>query len=40
MDKTPLQGNPGYLSHRNNTQIRNTLLLFLFTGDDVFKLIK
>ena len=40
MDKTLFQGIQDTYPNMNNTQIRNTLASFLFTGDDVFKLIK
>lgn len=39
MDKTLFQEIQDTYPHMNNTQIRNTLASFLFTGDDVFKLI-
>lgn len=40
MDKTLFQEIQDTYPNMNNTQIRNTLASFLFTGDDVFKLIK
>lgn len=40
MDKTLFQEIQDTYPHMNNTQIRNTLASFLFTGDDVFKLIR
>ena len=39
MDKTLFQEIQDTYPNMNNTQIRNTLASFLFTGDDVFKLI-
>ena len=39
-DKTLFQEIQDTYPHMNNTQIRNTLASFLFTGDDVFKLIR
>ncbi len=39
MDKTLFQEIQDTYPNMNNTQIRNTLAAFLFTGDDVFKLI-
>ena len=40
MDKTLFQEIQDTYPNMNNTQIRNTLAAFLFTGDDVFKLIR
>ena len=40
MDKTLFQEIQDTYPNMNNTQIRNTLASFLFTGDDVFKLIR
>ena len=40
MDKTLFQEIQDTYPHMNNTQIRNTLASFLFTGDEVFKLIR
>lgn len=40
MDKTLFQEIQDTYPHMNNTQIRNTLASFLFTRDDVFKLIR
>ena len=40
MDKTLFHEIQDTYPHMNNTQIRNTLASFLFTGDDVFKLIR
>ena len=40
MDKTLFQDIQDTYPNMNNTQIRNTLAAFLFTGDDVFKLIR
>jgi len=40
MDKTLFQEIQDTYPNINNTQIRNTLAAFLFTGDDVFKLIR
>ena len=40
MDKTLFQEIQDSYPNMNNTQIRNTLAAFLFTGDDVFKLIR
>ncbi|CCY43558.1 putative uncharacterized protein [Clostridium sp. CAG:7] len=40
MDKTLFQEVQDTYPNMNNTQIRNTLAAFLFTGDDVFKLIR
>ena len=40
MDKTLFQEIQDTYPNMNDTQIRNTLASFLFTGDDVFKLIK
>lgn len=40
MDKTLFQEIQDTYPNMNNTQIRNTLASFLFTGDDVFKPIK
>ena len=40
MDKTLFQEIQDTYPHMNNTQIRNMLASFLFTGDDVFKLIR
>ena len=40
MDKTLFQEIQDTYPIMNNTQIRNTLAAFLFTGDDVFKLIR
>ncbi len=39
MDKTLFQEIQDTYPNMTNTQIRNTLAAFLFTGDDVFKLI-
>lgn len=40
MDKTLFDEMQDTYPNMNNTQIRNTLASFLFTGDDVFKLIR
>lgn len=40
MDKTLFQEIQDTYPNMNNTQIRNVLAAFLFTGDDVFKLIR
>ena len=40
MEKTLFEEIQDTYPNMNNTQIRNTLASFLFTGDDVFKLIK
>ncbi len=40
MDNTLFQEIQDTYPNMNNTQIRNTLAAFLFTGDDVFKLIR
>lgn len=40
MDKTLFQEIQDTYPNMNNTQIRSTLAAFLFTGDDVFKLIR
>ena len=40
MEKTLFQEIQDTYPNMNNTQIRNTLAAFLFTGDDVFKLIR
>ena len=40
MDKTLFQEIQDTYPNMNNTQIRNTLAAFLFTGDDIFKLIR
>lgn len=40
MDKTLFEEIQDTYPDMNNTQIRNTLASFLFTGDDVFKLIR
>mgnify|MGYP000479524810 CR=1 FL=1 len=40
MDKTLFDEIQDTYPNMNNTQIRNTLASFLFTGDDVFKLIR
>lgn len=40
MDKTLFQEIQDTYPNMNNTQIRNTLAAFLFTGEDVFKLIR
>ena len=39
-EKTLFQEISDDYTHLNNTEIRNTLAAFLFTGDDVFKVIK